>query len=167
MASFELSVQQCTIEKSIFEIENRLSSISATIITINSTYYNCLSRSDTSDHYSSMSVSILYIISDDPNSIHEVRYNLQCNNSVWEIVDNQSTALRNNNTVFCEDCTDQTVNSYHCTDYLGMDKDGCKLALIIYCLGDFPVFTDEPLDKKRLMARRQTDGKYIVIYCAS
>jgi len=119
MASFELSVQQCTIEEFTFEIENRLS---ATMITINSTYYNCLSRSDTSDHYSSMSVSILYIRSDDPNSIHEVRYNLQCNNSVWEIVGNQSTALRKNNTVFCEDCTDQTVNDYHCTDYLSMDK---------------------------------------------
>jgi len=122
MASFELSIQQCTIEESIFEIKNSLSSYSVTMITINSTYYNCLSRSDTSDHYSSMSVSILYIRSHDPNSIHEVRYNLQCNNSVWEIVGNQSTALRSSNTVFCEDCTDQTVNMYHCTDYLGKDK---------------------------------------------
>jgi len=121
-ASIEVSIQQCAVEESWFKIKDKLFSISTTIITINSTYYNCLSRSDTSDHYSSMSVSILYISLVDPNNIHEVRYNLQCNNSLWEIVGNQSTALRNNNTVFCEDCTDQTVNDYHCTDYLGMDK---------------------------------------------
>ena len=122
MAFVTVSIQQCAIEKSWSKIRSKLSSTSATMITINNTYYNCLSRSDTSDHYSSMSVSILYIRSHDPNTIHEVRYNLQCNNSVWEIIGNQSKALRSNNIVFCEDCTDQTVNMYHCTHCLGKDK---------------------------------------------
>ena len=117
MACVEVSIQQCTIKGSMSKIKDRLSSITDAMITINSTYYNCLSRSDTSDHYSSMSVSILYIRSGDPNNTHEVRYNLQCNNGVWEIVGNQSTALRNNNTRYCEDCIDQTVNKYRCTSY--------------------------------------------------
>ena len=109
ISSLEDSNQQCTVKNSISTISLSVGSF------ISNTYYNCLSRSDTSDHYISMSVSILYIRSDDPNNTHEVRYNLQCNNSVWEIVGNQSTALRNNNTRYCDDCTDQTVNEYHCT----------------------------------------------------
>jgi len=112
MVSIKASFQHCIIEGAMLKIKDKLSSTSATMITIYSAYYNCLSRSDNSDHYSSMSVSILYIRSDDMK--HEVCYNLQCNNSVWEIVANQSSALRNNNTKYCEDCTDQTVNDYHC-----------------------------------------------------
>jgi len=111
--------QQCTIDNFQAAAINMINSTEASnaneTITINSAYFNCLSRSDTSDHYSSMSVSILYIRSDSPNNTHEVRYNLQCNNSMWEIVGNQSTALRNNNTRYCDVCTDQTVNEYHCT----------------------------------------------------
>jgi len=116
MASIEMSIQQCAIEESWSKINNRLFSTSTTTITINSTYYNCLSRSGTGDHYSSMSVSILYTRSDDPNNMHEVYYNLQCNNNVWEIFGNQSTAVRNNNTIYCEDCT---MNDYQCTSYFG------------------------------------------------
>ena len=115
MASFGANAQHCTIEGSMSVIKDASSSFSTATIISTSTYYNCLSRSDTNDHYSSMSVSILYIRSDDPNNTHEIRYNLQCNNSVWEIVGNQSTALRNNNTRYCDDCTDQNVNEYHCT----------------------------------------------------
>ena len=119
LAVVSVSVQQCTTNKFQTRLTDILASEGATnasqIITINSTFYNCLSSTQTADVYSSMSVSILYIRSDDPNTIHEVRYNLQCNNSVWEIVGNQSTALRNNNTRYCEDCTDQTVNEYNCT----------------------------------------------------
>ena len=114
-----VSLQQCTLDMFRRNASHILNSFETTwhdpSINITSTYYNCLSRSDTSDHYSSMSVSILYIRSDDPNNTHEVHYNLQCNNSVWEIVGNQSTALRSNNTRYCDDCTDQTVNEYHCT----------------------------------------------------
>ena len=119
----DISVQQCTIDEFQANVTDIVISTKATdavqSFIINSTYYNCLSRADTSDHYSSMSVSILYIRSDGPNDIHEVRYNLQCNNSVWEIIGNQSNALRSNNTKYCEDCTDQTVNEYHCTGYVG------------------------------------------------
>ena len=113
-----VSIQQCTIEFQMIAI-NMINSSEATNVSgsirITNTYYNCLSLFDTGDHYSSMSVSVLYIRSSDLNNIHEVRYNLQCNNSVWEIVGNQSTALRNNITRYCEDCIDQTVNEYHCT----------------------------------------------------
>ncbi|XP_065901690.1 adhesion G protein-coupled receptor E2-like [Dysidea avara] len=143
MACVEVSIQQCTIKGSMSKIKDRLSSITDAMITINSTYYNCLSRSDTSDHYSSMSVSILYIRSGDPNNTHEVRYNLQCNNGVWEIVGNQSTALRNNNTRYCEDCIDQTVNKYRCTSY---------------AIGHHSASTNALLDKKHLMKKRQIDG---------
>ena len=116
----DISVQQCTIDDFQASIADIVATTEATdaiqSFNINSTYYNCLSSSQIIGQYSSMSVSILYIRSDDPNNIHEVRYNLQCNNSVWEIVGNQSTALRNNNTLLnCVDCTDQTVNESHCT----------------------------------------------------
>ena len=116
------SVQQCTIEQFKTSVTTMVMSKEDTSakqsIIVNSTYYNCLSLFDTSDHYSSMSVSILYIRSDDLNNLHEVRYNLQCNNSVWEIVGNQLTALRSNTSYNCSDCTDQTVNDYHCTSKL-------------------------------------------------
>jgi len=117
-----LSVQQCTIEQfqniaSIMVMSSEATGDKRSVI-INRTYYNCLSRSDTSDHYSSMSVSILYIRSRDPNSVREVRYNLQCNSNMWEIVGNQSTALRSNTSYDCSSCTDQTVNDYHCTSKL-------------------------------------------------
>ena len=115
-----ISVQQCTIDDFQASITDIVVTTEATdavqSFNVNSTYYNCLSSSQTIGQYSSMAVSILYIRSDDPNNIHEVRYNLLCNNSVWEVVGNQPTALRNNNTMLdCFDCTDQTVNEYHCT----------------------------------------------------
>ena len=119
MAVVSVSAQQCTIDEFQTNLTDILASEEMTnasqVITINSIFYNCLSSTQITDVYSSMSVSILYIRSDDSNNTHEVRYNLQCNNNVWEIVGNQSTALRNNNTRYCEDCTDQTVNEYHCT----------------------------------------------------
>ena len=132
MALFGSNAQHCTIEGSMSVIKDTSSSTSTATIVSTSTYYNCLSRSDTSDCYSSMSVSILYIRSDDPYNTHEIRYNLQCNNSVWKIVGNQSAALRNNNTRYCDDCTDQNVNEYHCTG-----KDCVKVTLYsssVYCL---------------------------------
>ena len=112
MVFASISLQQCAIEEFeaivIGEVFNQS-------IVINRTFYNCLSRTQTSNVYSSMSVSIVYIKSDDPNNTHEVRYNLQCNNNIWKIVGNQSTALKNNSTRFCKDCTNHTVNEFHCT----------------------------------------------------
>ena len=106
-----ISIQECTIEKFHHNYTDKLRRIISSQVIPIDIYYNCLSPSksnSTGSQYSSMSVSLFY----DSN---EVRYNLQCNNSVWEIIGNQSTVLRNNNTRYCEDCTDQTVNEYHCT----------------------------------------------------
>ena len=112
----DMSVQQCAIDSFKANVTNIIASTEVIdvlqFITINCTYYNCLSRSDTSEHYSSMSVSILYIRSDDPNNTHEVRYNLHCKNSVWELIERQPNALRNNNTRFREDCADHYVGKY-------------------------------------------------------
>jgi len=134
VVGISVQLRQCTID----EFKGKIATLVASSIftdssqkfTINQTYYNCLSRSDTGHHFNSMSVSILYIGLDDPNNIHEVRYNLQCSNSEWEIVGNQSTALRNNNTRHCEDCTDQIVNVFHCTGYLGKDIASIMLMLM-------------------------------------
>ena len=116
----DISVQQCTIDEFQTNLADIVTSTEATefvqFFTINSTYYNCLSTSQIVGHYRSMSVSILYIRSDDPNNLREVRYNLQCNSNVWGVVGSLSTALRSNNTRFnCSACTDQIVNEYHCT----------------------------------------------------
>ena len=112
-----VSIQQCTIDDfQVMAISLINSTDTGNVISIINTYYNCLSLFGTSENYSSMSVSFVYKRSGDlDNTQHEVRYNLQCNNSVWEIVGNQSTALKNNNTRYCENCSDQAANEYHCT----------------------------------------------------
>jgi len=114
-----VSVQTCTIKQFQTNASSMVISTEATNdeVVINSTYYNCLSRSDTSDHYRSMSVSILYSIKRQKVR-NEVRYNLQCNNGDWEIINSQSTTLRSNASYNCSDCTNQTVNDYHCTSKL-------------------------------------------------
>lgn len=107
-----VSIQQCTIDNLQSFIRDRAHSRN---FTINSTYYNCLSTSDSGNNYSSASVSILYTRSNDSMNIKEVRLDLKCNYSAWKIVEKQSSVLRNNNTKYCEDCTDQNVNMFHCT----------------------------------------------------
>ena len=64
------------------------------------------------DHYSSMSVSILYIRSDDPNNIREVCYNLVCIGVDWEITGRQPTAVKNNDTVYADSCYDLSMDEY-------------------------------------------------------
>ena len=116
-----VSVQQCTIER--FENITALDTLQSTeatdagqIFTINRTIYNCLSTSQTIGVYNSMSVSILYIRSDAPNQLRDIRYNMQCNNGNWARVGQQSTALMSSDTRHnCSACTDQVVNDYHCT----------------------------------------------------
>ena len=115
------SVQQCTLH--VFEDTTAINTLQATeatdasqTITINRTIYNCLSTSQTIGVYNSMSVSILYIRSDTPNQLREVRYNMQCSNGNWARVGQQSTALVSNDTRRnCSACTNQAVNDYHCT----------------------------------------------------
>ena len=116
-----VSVQQCTIER--FEDVTALDTLQSTeatdfsqTFTINRTIYNCLSTSQIIGVYNSMSVSILYIRSDTPNQLREVRYNMVCANGNWARVGQQSTALVSSDTRHnCSACTDQTVNDYHCT----------------------------------------------------
>ena len=116
-----VSVQQCTIER--FENVIALDTLQAAEATdanqnfmINRTVYNCLSTSQIIGVYNSMSVSILYIRSDTPNQLRDVRYNMQCSNGNWARVGRQSTALVSSDTRRnCSDCTNQTVNNYHCT----------------------------------------------------
>ena len=120
VALVEVSVQQCTIEG----FENiRLDTVQTTEITdgsqtviINRTIYNCLSTSQTIGVYDSISVSILYIISDNPNQLRDVRYNMRCASNAWGRVGQQPVAFLSNDTrQDCSDCTNSTVNDYHCT----------------------------------------------------
>ena len=116
-----VSVQQCTIEG--FEGMIALDTLQTTEVTdvsqtfiINRTIYNCLSTSLTIGVYNSMSVSILYVRSDTPNQLRDVRYNMLCFSNSWSRFGQQSTALLSTDTMRnCSDCTNQTVNDYHCT----------------------------------------------------
>ena len=117
-----VSVQQCTIEG--FEDVTALDTLQTTeatdatqTFTINRTIYNCLSTSQIIGVYNSMSVSILYIRSDTPIQLREVRYNMLCaTNGNWARDGQQSTALMSSDTRRnCSACTNQTVNDYHCT----------------------------------------------------
>ena len=116
-----VSVQQCTIEG--FEGMTALDTLQTTeatdasqTFTINRTIYNCLSTSRTIGVYNSMSVSILYIRSDTPNQLRDVRYNMVCSSNSWARVGQQPNALTSNGTRRdCSACTDQTVNDHHCT----------------------------------------------------
>ena len=128
-----VSVQQCTIER--FEDVTALDTLQTTEVTdasqtftINRTIYNCLSTSQTIGVYNSMSVSILYIRSDTPNQLREVRYNMVCNNGNWARVGQQSIALVSSDTRHnCSACTDQTVNDYHCTR-----KHSATINILVY-----------------------------------
>ena len=115
-----VSVQQCTIEGfegiALDQVQTTEATDASQTFTINGTIYNCLSTSQTIGVYNSMSVSILYIRSDDPNQLRDVRYNMRCDSNNWERVGEQSTALLSSDTrLNCSDCTDQSVNDYHCT----------------------------------------------------
>ena len=83
--------------------------IPAQIFDIKEIYYNCLSPTNTRSEYSSMSVSIVY------GANKHKRYNMRCTDGVWKIVETELTVLKNNNTRYCDDCTNRTVNEYHCT----------------------------------------------------
>ena len=115
-----VSVQQCTIQ--IFEdvtapdLLRGTSADGSLTYTINRTVYNCLSTSQIIGVYNSMSVSILYIRSDTPNQLRDIRYNMLCNNDDWFRFREMSTAFLSNDTRRdCYRCTNQTVNEYHCT----------------------------------------------------
>ena len=111
---------QCTIEGFQNNVIDLLQSTVATdfgqAFSVNRTIYNCLSTSQTISVYNSMSVSILYIRSDTPNQLRDVRYNMRCVGNNWLRAGQQSTALISSDTRRnCSSCIDQTVNDYHCT----------------------------------------------------
>jgi len=115
-----VSVQQCTIEEfeaiALDTVQTTEATDASQTFTINRTIYNCLSTSQTIGVYNSMSVSILYIRSDTPNQLRDIRYNMECLSNNWERVGENSTAFLSSDTKRnCSDCTDQTVNDYHCT----------------------------------------------------
>ena len=117
-----LSVQQCiyTIEGfeaiAIDTLQVTVATDASQTFTINRTIYNCLSTSQTIGVYNSMSVSLLYTRSNTPNQLRDVRYNMVCFSNSWSRFGQQSTALLSTDTMRnCSDCTNQTVNDYHCT----------------------------------------------------
>ena len=116
-----VSVQKCTIERFgdvtvLDTLQNTEATDFGQTFAINRTIYNCLSTSQTIGVYNSMSVSILYIRSDTPNQLREVRYNMLCFNNDWIRLGLQSTALVSSDTRRnCSACIDQAVNDHHCT----------------------------------------------------
>ena len=116
-----VSIQQCNIEG--FEAialdtvkATEIAEANQNITALNGTFYNCLSTSRTINMYNSMSVSVQYTRSDTPDQLRDVRYNMQCINNAWLRVGQLSIALISNDTRRnCSDCTNQTVNDYHCT----------------------------------------------------
>ena len=114
-----VSVQQCTVERfeNVTALDTLQTAEATDTIIINRTIYNCLATSQTIGVYNSMSVSILYIRSDDPNQLRDVRYNMVCSNGNWlRSADPLPDALESSDTRRnCSACTNQTVNDYHCT----------------------------------------------------
>ena len=114
-----VSVQQCTVERfeNVTALDTLQTAEATDTIIINRTIYNCLATSQTIGVYNSMSVSILYIRSDTPNQLREVRYNMVCDmNGDWRRIGELPTALMSSDTRRnCSACTDQAVNEYHCT----------------------------------------------------
>ena len=115
-----VSVQQCTTEGfqniALDTVQSTETTDVSQIFTINRTIYNCLSTSQTIGIYNTMSVSILYVRSDAPNELRDVRYNMQCIDNSWGRTGSQSVAFVSSDTrQNCSDCTNENVNDYHCT----------------------------------------------------
>lgn len=113
------SIQQCTTEE--FEdrialdiLRNSQSTEFNQNFTINRTIYNCLSTLQTIGGYRSMSVSLLYIRSDNPHLLRDVRYDMVCAGNVWMRYRQMSAAFESNDTrTDCSLCT-STANDHHC-----------------------------------------------------
>ena len=84
-------------------------------VTISEIYYNCLSTAVGIGNYSSMSVSLIFNISSDPDEEREIRYNMVCSNNEWSRFNTNLTALRNETRTDCYQCTDTNVNTDHCS----------------------------------------------------
>ena len=75
---------------------------------------NCLATAKEFGLYRSLSISVKYLSSDD-NETKEIRHNYGCHpiNNIWQFV-NKSESYFNGTRTDCSDCSDQTVNDYHC-----------------------------------------------------
>ena len=116
-----VSVQQCTREgfEAIAIDQLQTTEISdatlSSVFTINETYYNCLATSETIGEYTSMSVSLLYTISDTPDMLRDVQYVMTCIGDAWNRAKVNSTALISNVTrTDCYQCTDTANNEDYC-----------------------------------------------------
>jgi len=120
VALVKVSIQQCTIEwfedkTALDTVESSEGSDAGHTFSINRTIYNCLSTNRTINEYRFMSVSILYIRSDSPDKLYEIRYDMECINGAWLRVGQGPTALTSSDTrTNCSDCT-STANDHHCT----------------------------------------------------
>ena len=110
---------QCTLEQ--FEVEvpglvrDKFTADRRINVTITKIYYNCLSTTVGIGNYSSMSVSLIFNISSDPDEEREIRYNMVCSNNEWSRFNTNLTALRNETRTDCYQCTDTNVNTDHCS----------------------------------------------------
>lgn len=113
------AIQQCTIEE--FEdsialdlLRNSESTDFNQNFIINRTIYNCLATSQTIDKFKFMSVSLIYIRSDSPDKLRDVRYDLVCGSDVWMRYRQISAALESSDTrTDCSSCI-STANDHHC-----------------------------------------------------
>ena len=113
-----VSIQQCTKEQFDVIEQLRTTELEQTLnYTINETYYNCLATDTIIGTYTSMSVSLFYFRSDQPSTLRQIRYDLDCLNGVWTRVgENYTTALRSTAPrTDCYQCINQTINDEHCT----------------------------------------------------
>lgn len=117
-----VSDQLCTIEE--FGERNALDLVQTTEsseadqnFTVQEINYNCLSTSRIIGLYTTMSVSILYIRSDHPGEMRDVRYNMLCVEGVWLRTGRHLVAFTSNETRFdCSDCgTAINESDHHCT----------------------------------------------------
>ena len=127
-----VSIQQCTREGfeaiAIDQLQTTETSDAtfSSIFTINETYYNCLATSETIGEYTSISVSLLYTISDTPDVLRDVRYVMTCIGGTWNRAAVNTTALISNVTrTDCYQCTDTANNEDYCScEYPMHAKEG-------------------------------------------
>lgn len=118
-----VSIQECTMEE--FKDKNALDLLQVTELseddqnfTVQDIIYNCLSTSRIIGLYRSMSVSVLYIRSDTPDQLRDVRYDLWCKNySEWLRYGQHRDGFNSSETRFdCSDCVmDVNISDHHCT----------------------------------------------------
>ena len=109
----EVDAQKCSLEAAENAIRDRISEVeSQPLINIISLQHNCLATSKRLGIYHSTSISVLYSSSNSA-AINEIRYDWLCLNDAWlRLHENES--YFNETRSDCYDCTDRTVNDYHC-----------------------------------------------------